>query len=69
VAVADTSTYQVIKNYTVGLGRTDVKMAYGDDLLVVNNSSDNSISVIDLIKDKVITALVAGAHSGIAFVR
>jgi YVTN family beta-propeller protein len=69
VVVVDTSTYQVIKNYTVGLGPTDIKMAYGDDLLVVNNSSDNSISVIDLIKDVVITAQVAGVPSGIAFVR
>jgi len=69
VYVVDTSTYRVIKTYQVGLGPTDIKMSYADEFLVVNNSSANSISVIDLIQDKVVTAPVGGVPSGISFVR
>jgi YVTN family beta-propeller protein len=69
VYVIDTSTYMVIRTYQVGLGPTDIQMSYGDEFLVVNNSSGNSISVIDLLKDTVVTAPVGGVPSGIAFVR
>jgi YVTN family beta-propeller protein len=69
VYVIDTSTYILIKTYQVGLGPTDVKMSYGDELLVVNNSSGNSISVIDVVKNTVVTVPVGGVPSGIAFVR
>jgi DNA-binding beta-propeller fold protein YncE len=70
VVAIDTSTYQTIKSYPVGLGPTDIKMSYADQFLVVNNNSDGSISVIDLLKDAVVTTKLGGnsAPSGIAFV-
>ena len=68
VFAVDASTYKTIKTYTVGTGPTDIQMAYGDEFLVVNNSGSNSISVIDLVKDKVSTASVSGVPSGIVFV-
>jgi YVTN family beta-propeller protein len=69
VVVVDTATYQRIKSYTVGNGPADIAMAYGEEFLVVNNWSGNSVSVIDLIKDKVSTTAVGANPGGIAFVK
>jgi len=44
-------------------------MSYGDQFLVVNNSGDNTVSVIDLVKNIVTTTPVNGVPSGIAFVQ
>ncbi len=70
VVAVDTATYQIIKSYTVGLGPSDIAMAYGDQFLVVNNNSDGSVSVVDLLKDSVATTKVGtnSVPSGIAFV-
>ena len=68
VVAVDGSTYKTIKTYTVGTAPTDIQMAYGDEFLVVNNSGSNSVSVIDLVKDKVSTTTVPGVPSSIAFV-
>ena len=70
VVVVDTSSYQTLSTYTVGLGASDIKMSYGDQFLVVNNDAGGSISVIDLKKDAVVTTQLGGnsAPSGIAFV-
>ncbi|HLK18362.1 MAG TPA: YncE family protein [Bryobacteraceae bacterium] len=70
VVAVDTATYQTIKSYTVGLGPSDIAMAYGDQFLVINNNSDGSISVLDLAKDAVVTTKVGtnSVPSGIAFV-
>jgi hypothetical protein len=69
VTVFDTSSYQVIKTYTVDSGPADITMSYGDQFLVVNNDAGGSISVIDLKKDAVRTTKVGANPSGIAFVR
>jgi YVTN family beta-propeller protein len=69
VVVVDTATFLVVKTYTVGRGPTDIAMAYGDQFLVVNNDLDGSISVIDLIANKVATTKVGSAVSGISFVK
>jgi|CZKS01.1.fsa_nt_gi DNA-binding beta-propeller fold protein YncE len=70
VVVVDTSTYQTITSYTVGLSPIDIQMSYADQFLVVNNNGDGSISVIDLQKGAVVTTQLGGnsAPSGIAFV-
>ena len=68
VVAVDASTYQTLKTYSVGAAPTDIQMAYGDEFLVVNNAGSNSISVIDLVKDKVSTTTVPGVPSSIAFV-
>jgi hypothetical protein len=70
VVVVDTSTYQTITTYTVGLGPLDIQMSYADQFLVVNNNSEGSISVIDLMKGAVVTTQLGGnsVPSGIAFV-
>jgi YVTN family beta-propeller protein len=68
VVVVDTATFQVLKTYTVGIGPTDIAMGYADRFLVVNNGGDGSISVIDLVKNKVSTLAVGGVPSGISFV-
>ena len=69
VVVVDTATFLVLKTYTVGRGPTDIAMAYGDQSLVVNNDLDGSISVIDLIDNKVFTTKLGAAVSGISFVK
>jgi hypothetical protein len=69
VVEVDTSTYKILKTYTVGLGPTDIKMSYADQFLVVNNNGGGSVSVIDLIKDVVVTANVGTSPSGISFVQ
>jgi YVTN family beta-propeller protein len=70
VVVVDTSSYQTVNTYTVGLGASDIAMSYGDQFLVVNNDGGGSVSVIDLKKDVVVTTSLGGnsAPSGIAFV-
>jgi YVTN family beta-propeller protein len=70
VVVVDTSSYQTLSTYTVGLGASDIKMSYGDQFLVVNNDGEGSVSVIDLKKNAVVTTQLGGnsAPSGIAFV-
>ncbi len=55
VFVVNTQTYQILSNYTVGQYPTDILMSYGDQFLVVNNTGDGTISVIDLIQNKVKT--------------
>jgi WD40 repeat protein len=69
VVVVDTATFLVVKTYTVGRGATDISMSYGDQFLVVNNDLDGSISVIDLISNKVSTTKLGSAVSGISFVK
>ena len=70
VVVVDTSTYQTITSYTVGLDPVDIQMSYADQFLVVNNNGEGSISVIDLMKGAVATTQLGGNSlpSGIAFV-
>jgi DNA-binding beta-propeller fold protein YncE len=68
VFVIDTSTFKTLSTYTVGNLPTDISMSYGDQFLVVNNNTDGSISVIDLVKGTVSTTPVGGTSSGIAFV-
>jgi len=68
VVVVDTATFKVLNTYTVGSGPTDIAMSYGDQFLVVNNFGDGSISVIDLVKNAVVTTNVGASPSGIAFV-
>ena len=70
VVAVDTGTYQIIKSYTTDSGPTNASMSYGDQFLVVNNNLGGSVSVIDFLKDVVVTTKV-GANSspaGIAFV-
>ncbi len=68
VVEVDTSTYKILTTYTVGLGPTDIKMSYADQFLVVNNNSGGSVSVIDLLKDEVVTANIGTNPSSISFV-
>ena len=68
VVVVDTATYQVMNTYKVGAGPADIAMSYGDRFLVVNNDTDGSVSVIDLVKNAVATTHVGANPSGIAFV-
>jgi YVTN family beta-propeller protein len=69
VVAVDTATYQRIKSYQVGNGPTDIAMSYGDEYLIVNNEAGKSVTVIDLVQDKVVTTTLSGAPAGIAFVR
>jgi DNA-binding beta-propeller fold protein YncE len=68
VVELDTATFQVLNTYTVGSGPTDIVMSYGDAFLVVNNSTDGSVSVIDLIQNVVKTTKVGANPTGIAWV-
>lgn len=68
VVEVDTATYQVLNTYTVGANPGDIKMSYGDQFLVVNNTTDGSVSVIDLVKKTVVTNKVGSSISGISFV-
>ena len=68
VVVVDTGTYKILSTYTVGQGPADIAMSYGDKFLVVNNDFDGSVSVIDLVKNNVITKTVGANPSGIVFV-
>jgi len=68
VVVVDTATFQILNTYTVGNTPTDISMSYGDQFLVVNNSVDGTISVIDLLQNQVKTAKVGANPSGIAWV-
>jgi hypothetical protein len=70
VVAVDTSTYQILNTYTVGVGPSDITMSYADQFLVVNNNGDGTISVIDLQKGVVVTTKlgVNSVPSGIAFV-
>jgi len=73
VVEVDTSNYQTVNTFTVGNGPTDIKMSYGDQWLVVNNNADVTVSVIDLVKNTVVTVKVGGNASpgptGISFVQ
>jgi YVTN family beta-propeller protein len=69
VVAVDTATYQRIKSYQVGNGPTDIAMSYGDEYLIVNNEAGKSVTVIDLVQNKVVTTTVSGVPAGIAFVR
>lgn len=69
VVVVDTATYQRIKSYQVGNGPTDIAMSYADEYLVVNNEAGKSVTVIDLVQNKVVTTTLSGAPAGIAFVK
>lgn len=69
VYVVNTQTYQVLSTYTVGQVPADIQMSYGDGFLVVNNSADGTISVIDLIQNQVKTSVKLGnSVSGLAWV-
>lgn len=68
VMVVNAATYQILSSFTVGANPTDIAMSYGDQFLVVNNNDDGSISVIDLLKNKVQTAAIGPNPSGISFV-
>jgi YVTN family beta-propeller protein len=69
VVVVDTATYQRIKSYQVGAGPGDIAMSYADEFLVVDNWAGNSVSVIDLVQDKVTTNAVGANPGGIVFVK
>ena len=69
VVEMDTATFKVLNTYTVGGTPTDIAMSYGDKFLVVTNNSGGSISVIDLLKNKVSTTTVGAAPAGISWVR
>lgn len=69
VVAVDASTFKTLTSYPVGASPTDIKMSYGDEYLVVNNSLGNSISVIDLVRNKTTTTNVNGVPSGISFVQ
>jgi DNA-binding beta-propeller fold protein YncE len=68
VIAVNTATLQILNTYTVGNTPADITMSYGDKFLVVNNSADNTISLIDLVQNAVKTTNVGGVPSGIAFV-
>jgi len=69
VVAVDTATFQVMKTYAVGLGPTDIVMAYANQFLVVNNNAGGSVSVINLSTGTVNTAALGSAPKGIAFLR
>jgi hypothetical protein len=69
VVEMDTATFQVLNTYTVGGTPTNISMSYGDQFLVVNNYSGGSVSIIDLIKNKVSTNAIGAAPAGISWVR
>ncbi len=69
VVVVDTATYQRIKSYQVGAGPGDIAMSYADEFLVVDNWAGNSVSIIDLVQDKVTTTAVGANPGGIVFVK
>lgn len=68
VAMIDTATLQILKSYQVGNGPTDIAMSYADRFLVVNNDLDGSVTVIDLVANKVSTTKIGSSVSGISFV-
>jgi DNA-binding beta-propeller fold protein YncE len=70
VVVVDTSSYQILNTYTVGLGPTNISMSYADRFLVVNNNLEGSITVVDLTKSAVVTTKVGAnsAPAGISWV-
>ena len=68
VVVMDTATFRILNTYTVGSQPTDIAMSYGDAFLVVNNATDGSVSVIDLIQNVVKTTKVGDTPTGIAWV-
>ncbi|HEY4361495.1 MAG TPA: YncE family protein [Bryobacteraceae bacterium] len=69
VYAIDTATLQTKATYTVGGGPADIRMLFGDTLLVVNNSLDGSESVIRLSTGAVSTVKLGSAVSGIAVVK
>ena len=70
VTEVDTSSYKTINTYTVGMDPADISMSYADKFLVVNNNGEGSVSVIDLLKNAVVTTQLGGnsAPSGISWV-
>jgi DNA-binding beta-propeller fold protein YncE len=69
VFAINTATMQTKAMYAVGSGPTDIKMLFGDTLLLVNNSLDGSESVIKLSTGAVSTAKLGSTVSGIAVVK
>ncbi|HEX5227715.1 MAG TPA: hypothetical protein VFW44_08390 [Bryobacteraceae bacterium] len=69
VFAVDTATYRTLSTYTVGNNPVDISMSYGDQFLVVNNTDDTTVSIIDLKRDKVVTSAVGANPKGIAFVQ
>jgi DNA-binding beta-propeller fold protein YncE len=69
VYAINTATMQTTATYTVGSGPTDIKMLFGDTLLLVNNSLDGSESIIRLSTGAVSTVALGSTVSGIAVVK
>lgn len=70
VRVIDTNRFQPIATFTVGSGPVDIAVLYGDQLVVVNNNTDATVSLIDTLAGTVQTTPAGGsAPLGIAFVR
>ena len=69
VDVVDASTYAITKSYTVGAGPVDIRLAYGDRYLLVNNNQGNSVSVVDTLTGKVSTQNLGGPPMGLAIVK
>jgi YVTN family beta-propeller protein len=70
VTEVDTGSYKVLNTYTVGLNPVDISMSYADQFLVVNNYGEGSVSVIDLVKNAVVTTQLGGnsTPTGISWV-
>jgi DNA-binding beta-propeller fold protein YncE len=69
VIAVNTATFQIVNTYTVGVNPADISMSYGDRFLVVNNDTEGTISVIDLVENAVKTVQVGASPSGIAFLQ
>ena len=69
VVAVDTSTYTVVRTYTVGTGPIDIALAYGDRRLFVSNYLEKSLSVVNVATGAVNTTKLAGAPRGLSFVR
>jgi YVTN family beta-propeller protein len=69
VVAVNTATFQITNTYTVGASPSDISMSYGDRFLVVNNETDGTVSVIDLMQNAVKTVQVGTSPSGIAFLQ
>lgn len=47
VQVLDTTTFQLVQSYPVGISPNEVVIPYGDRYVIVTNQGDNTISIID----------------------
>ncbi len=70
VTEIDTGSYKTLNIYTVGSQPVDISMSYGDQFLVVNNYGEGSVSLIDLVKNAVVTTQFGGnsTPTGISWV-